>query len=65
MSAATFEKSLNEDLDLFGPHARPSDADFDKTFKGRPRPRYKYHEKSPNMFPEIHDFFPEYLEIFF
>ena len=24
-----------------------------------------YHEKSPNMFPEIDDFFPEYLEIFF
>ena len=57
-------KILTEDL-LFEPHARFSDADFGITFKGRPRPRYKYHEKSPKYVSGNSRFFSEYLEKIF
>ena len=57
-------KILTEAM-LFGPHARLSDVDFGITFKGRPRPRYNITKNGLNMFPEIPDFFSEYLEMFF
>ena len=55
---------LNEHVATMFPRATEHINDFKSLGWDQCGPRYKYREKSPNMFPEIPDFCPKYLEIF-